>query len=177
MINLPGTYYFKRESQGMTEKKFVSESDKAHEEWYKRSRDIKMDQLVPFLNELLDGYSHDQNTIVHAMCAGCLATISAMNGHPEGDIGKHQAHKLLGLFVRKWAQVEGPAKLWSWAGLLHPSNESHLMVIPKDIANWLKDQAGKLLKSGQYKDEDQRAHLIKIIDGIFPWGFRADGTK
>ena len=114
-------------------KKFIKESDNAQEEWYQEARSVKLDQLTPFVTKLLDGYSHDADTITHAMVAGVLATISAMNSHKEGDIGPSQAHKLLGLFVRKWANIEGPAKLFSWAGLLHPGNEPQLMVMSPDV--------------------------------------------
>lgn len=157
-------------------KKFIKEADNVQEDWYKEAKVCKMEELTPFVTKLLDDYSHDADTIVHAMVAGCLATISAMNAHKEGDIGQSQAHKLLGLFVRKWAQIEGPAKLWSWAGLLHPGNEPQLMVVQPDVIDWLKNQAAALLKAGKYSDEAHRQHLIKITEGQFPWGFRGNGS-
>lgn len=153
------------------EKKFITEAVVEAEGWDNQAREVKLETLIPFLNHLLNGYSHDQNTIVHAMVAGCLATISAMNAHPEGDIGESQAHKLLSLFIRKWTRTEGPLKLMSWAGLLHPGNEKAMMVIPKEVAALLVRSAEQTLAAGNI-DAEHKEHLEKIVAGQWPWGFR-----
>jgi hypothetical protein len=156
----------------MSEKKFITEADGVQNEWYEQARGQTLETLPGFLAHLLDGYSHDQSTIVHAMVAGCMATISAMNAHPEGDIGSSQTSQLLGLFIRKWAKIEGPAKIMSWAALLSPAYEEQVMTVPKDIAGWIKGLAQQALDTGKYQGDQHRAHLEKIVAGQMPWGFK-----
>lgn len=155
------------------EKKFITEADNVQDEWYVQAREQKMDTLPTFLNHMLNDYSHDAKTIVHAVTAGSLATIAAMNSHPEGDLGPTQTSGLLGLFIRKWARIEGPAKIMSWAGLLDPRNEPHVMVVPKDVVAFLSDMATKGLALGKFNDAEHKEHLEKLAKGEMPWGFRA----
>jgi hypothetical protein len=156
----------------MSEKKFIKESDGAQNEWYEVARKQTLETLPGFLNHVLNDYSHDQQTVIHAMVAGCMGTISAMNAHPEGDISPAQAQNLLGLFIRKWAKIEGPAKIMSWAGFLHPGNESQVVEVPRGIAEWLSQTAQKAIADGKYQDEAHKAHLEKIAAGEMPWGYR-----
>ena len=157
----------------MAEKIFITEADGVQNEWYEKTRSQTLETLPGFLNHVLDDYSHDHQTIIHAMTAGCMATISAMNTHPEGDISASQTSALLGLFIRKWARIEGPAKIMSWAGLLNPANESVAMGIPKDVVAWLSGQATKALEQNKYEGEGQKVHLEKIAKGEMPWGLKS----
>jgi hypothetical protein len=154
-----------------TEKKFIVESDPEVSAWMEDARKVKIEDLQSFVSYMLDGYSHDQNTIVHAMVAGAMAAISAMNSHAEGGIGEAQAHKLLGLFIRKWARIDGPAKMISWAGLLNPENKSAIFEIPTDVADLLIKSAKNVLKLGSISSDEQKKHLEQIAAGNFPWGF------
>jgi len=153
----------------MTEKKYITEKDGVQNEWYDSARTQTLETLPAFLDHILNDYSHDQQTIVHAITAGSMGTISAMNNHPEGDLGQSQTSALLGMFIRKWARIEGPAKIMSWAGLLHPANEEQVMTVPKEVVGWLKDLADKALAEGKYQDENHRAHLAKLASGEMPW--------
>jgi len=89
----------------------------------------------------MDPYSHDEITLAHAATAGCLASISAINAHPEGGLTPTQNQLILGFFIRRWARIEGPAKIMSWAGLLNPANEAQMTGVPKDVADWLQKLA------------------------------------
>lgn len=157
----------------MTEKKFITEADGIHHEWYEKARSQTLETLPSFLRNILDDYSHDQSTVVHGMVAGALAAISAMNAHPEGEINPNQASQLLGLFIRKWAKIDGPTKIMSWATLLSPSYEDQVMTVPTDIAEWLKKLAAQALQDKKYQSEAAREHLEKVAQGQMPWGFKA----
>lgn len=157
----------------MTEKKFITEADGVHKEWYELARKQRLDTVGPFLASLMDDYSHDQQTVVHALTAGAMAAICAMNAHAEGDIGQQQAHAILGEFIRRWAKIEGPAKIMSFAGLLHPQNQEQIFSLPAPVVTYLKTIAAKGVAEGKYQDEVHKAHLEKIAAGEFPWGFKA----
>lgn len=152
------------------EKKFITIQDREEESWYKQARTQTLDTLPIFINHLLNDYSHDQQTIVEAIVAGTMATISAMNAHPEGGLVQSQTQALLGIFIRRWARIEGPAKIMSWAGLLDPRNEAQVMGVPKSVADWLRDLAVKALEKVQ--DETHRDHLKILVEGKMPWGLK-----
>lgn len=149
--------------------------------------------IAPFIEKLMTQYSHDMNTVVHAMNAGALACISVMNAYPEGGITGTQAHKLLGFFVRKYAKMQGPITVLQWLGLLNLSNFESFGVIPKNAWAEVRQHAVELLaQDDQAKEKDvskmtpqekythqqgflgkeQRDHLISIRDGNVPWGLR-----
>ncbi|NDF51751.1 MAG: hypothetical protein EB116_17020, partial [Betaproteobacteria bacterium] len=133
----------------MSEKRFITEADGVHNEWYEGARNQTLETLGAFVHHLVDDFSHDQSTVVHALVAGGLATITAMNAHPEADISPSQSSQLLGLFIRKWARIEGPAKIMSWAALLTPSYRDQVMTVPKDVVEWLKVVAKQALVDGR----------------------------
>jgi hypothetical protein len=157
------------------EKKFITEADMVHDEWYESARTQTLATLPVFLSHLLDDYSHDGKTIIHAITAGSMATISAMNSHPEGDMSPSQNSQLLGMFIRKWSRIEGPAKIMSWAGLLNSDNKSQIMGVPQEIVKWLSTLALRAIEEKKFKNESQKEHLQKISQGEMPWGYSALG--
>jgi hypothetical protein len=154
-------------------KQLVKANDGLQEQWYEQARQQTLETMPEFIRYLLDEYSHDAQTIVHAMVAGCLATLSAMNAHPEGDLGPSQSSQLLGLFIRKWARLDGPAKIMSWAALLDPEYEDQCMRVPEEVSLYLRSLARQVLDSKTYKNESHRIHLERIEQGEMPWGFKS----
>jgi hypothetical protein len=154
------------------EKKFIKEADGVHEKWYEEARGQTLDTLPVFLKGLMDEYSHDEVTLTHAVTAGAMATISAMDAHPEGGLTPSQNQLVFGLFLRKWARIEGPAKVMSWAGLLNPKNEDQMVGVPKDVAHWISGLAKQALDNAKFQGQEQKDHLEKLAKGEMPWGFR-----
>ncbi len=55
--------------------------------WFDESKKVStMDELINFIDKLNNDYIHDYGTIVHAMTAGCIATINMMNRQEQGGI-------------------------------------------------------------------------------------------
>lgn len=176
------------------EPKFLTESMGEHELWYKEAHAIRTpDELLPFITKLMTCYSHDMTTVCHAITAGALAAVSVMNSFPEGGLTPSQAQKLLGLFIRKYAKMQGPITIVQWMGLLNSSNKDSFGVIPKNVWTEVRLQAAELLladeknrkleTSGlsehQKKEHasallsaEQVLHLKSIKDGVVPWGLR-----
>jgi hypothetical protein len=57
----------------------ITENMKVHDEWYKEANKIQYKDLLKFINKLLNDYQHDYGTICHALTAGAIAAISAMD--------------------------------------------------------------------------------------------------
>lgn len=160
-------------------KRWISEKDGVQEDWYKKAADMKIDQLDQFVNDLMTKYSHDQMTVCHAMVAGALATIASMNSMPEGQVGAEQAKTILGLFIRKWARIDGPVKLVSWYGLLHPGNEYGFNTIPDFVWKDVVGQAKEMLVADDIASVDlkTREHLEMVASGKPPFGMRVQGES
>jgi hypothetical protein len=154
-------------------RKFITEEMGIHNEWYDEAKGVTLDSLSAFISKLTNDYSHDLNTFPHALVAGMLATAAAINAGPEGGISQAQAHKVLGLFIRKWSKMEGPLKLTSWYGLLHPANEPQFTTVPDEVAKALVEQAKGLLAGDLTGTEPNVVeHLKKIAAGEIPFGYK-----
>ena len=159
------------------EKKYITEEMNEHEQWYKDAHDMTAEALPGFIQNVSENYSHDVVTICHAMAAAALAAMATVNKSTEGDIGKGQQLKVLSLFLRKWADIEGPAKVISWYGLLNPESENQFKVIPKQVYEMLKKQAQYYLRELEKEKTPNlqlKSHLEKICEGDMPWGFRVE---
>lgn len=176
------------------EKKFLTEQMGEHEHWYARAAEIRdKHDLTSFIDELMTHYSHDMETVVHAMAAGTLACVSLMNSYPEGEITTAQKHKLMGQFIRRFANMQGPITLIQWLGLLNASNGDMFNTIPTGV--WLEvrrtaaellsedsrareadssalTQQEKLAREQTLLAEEQVQHLKSIQAGHVPWGLK-----
>lgn len=160
------------------ERKFITEDMGEQNEWYKEAKDMTLDKLPAFIDKLTNYYSHDMNTLPHAITAGMLGAAAAINAGPEGGLTPAQGHKVMGLFIRKWSKMEGPLKLASWYGMLHPANEPQFTSIPGEVFDMLVNQAKGLLES-DLKDTDPEVieHLKSIADGKAPFGYKVVHAK
>ena len=83
------------------EKQKIDESMNLQEQWYKDANAQTLETLPAFLNHLLNDYEHDYGTIVHAITAGAIATVWAMNRTENGGISGFQAGYLMWGFIRQ----------------------------------------------------------------------------
>lgn len=72
-------------------KQIITEEMKIHDEWYKQADKMTMMELPEFLRHLTQDYQHDYGTICHALSAGAIATIHAIDNSPCGGITGFQA--------------------------------------------------------------------------------------
>lgn len=154
-------------------KKFIDASSGEEEVWYKEALSQTLETIPSFLNKLCSDYSHDSVTFSHALVAGALGAIAAMNKTPEGDISADQKQRVLGLFTRKWAMIEGPFQITRWFGLLHSKSESQFRHIPKAVADQVSKKALEFLQAPDASSlsSEQTEHLKKIAEGQMPWGY------
>lgn len=158
----------------MTDKKrFISESDGVHEEWYLQAKKITKDDLLPFIERLMTDYSHDMNTVCHAMVAIALGALAAANRYPEGQISTAQAQTVMTLFIRKWLSLTGPARLQLWESAILKSNQDQFLGIPENVRKYLQEVSQEYLKKDLTGvDAEQVEYMKEIAAGAAPYGLK-----
>lgn len=99
----------------------ITEEMNLQKDWYNESNNVTLDKLPMFLNKLLS-YNHDYGTIVHALVAGALGTIRAMDKTEQGGITGFQASCLMWEFIRNWNHNDNKTgmKLLDYDKMLYP---------------------------------------------------------
>lgn len=154
----------------------ITEDMGIHEEWYKKSKNISIDEIESFAKSLLNDYRHDYGTIVHAFTAAAIGIIRAMDSSsPQGGITGFQAGCIMWEFIRRWMRKEDIAmRLIMYDEMLYPQYEHRFSKkIPGNIWGWLQEEAKKKLSEAEGNDWHPRviAHLESIVNGIIPFGY------
>ena len=156
----------------------ITEEMKVHEEWYKEAHadGMSLAKLPAFLKKLTEDYNHDYGTICHALTAGAIATMWAMNRTKQGGITGFQSGCIMWEFMKQWNHIEAPARLVEYKNMLYPQYEDKFQkVISQSTWNFLKTEAQKNLdeKSGS---DNCRRHWQSIVDGVIPFGYSIKET-
>ena len=129
----------------------ITEEMKVHEEWYVQAHDITLDDLPKFIEHLMNDYDHDYGTICHALTAGSIATMYAMNKHEQGGITGFQAGCIMWMFIRKWLYSENKTglRMLNYDDILYPQYKHKFdKTISPDIWNSIqKEAAAKIQES------------------------------
>jgi len=151
----------------------ITEEMGVQKEWYKQAREMTMDKLPDFLKHLTEDYEHDYGTIVHAMTAGAIATLWAMNKTEQGEITDFQAGLVMWGFMRQWMFCEGPLQLIPYNNMFYPQYKKEFeKIISKEFWKDLQEKVKmKLVLEGQNVHPAVRKHWESIVKGIVPFGF------
>lgn len=112
--------------------KSITEESKEHEHWYEEAKKMTLSQLPVFIDHLINDYNHDYGTIVHAMAAGAIASMHAMDNSSQGGIIGFQASFVMWQFIKIWMSIESPLRLLNFGDLLYPQCEYKFKTISKD---------------------------------------------
>jgi len=143
------------------EKQQITEEMNLQEQWYKDAREQFIDELPGFINHLLNDYNHDYGTICHALSAGAIATITAMNKSPQGGITGFQAGAIMWEFIRHWnyAGNKTGLSILDYDNFLYPQYEyRYQKTIRPDIWKAIQEQARIALEKA---DGDYTEYLAK----------------
>lgn len=156
----------------MSKRQHITEEQGIHKEWYVTARTMKPEGLDDFIHHLMDDYSHDYGTICHALTAGGIATMWAMNSGKQGGITGFQAGAVMWEFIRNWMSIEGNMKLVQYNDMLYPQYENKFAkTITTECFHALQDKAReKLVESGMMHNRVQ-LHMQSIVDGVVPFGY------
>jgi len=152
-------------------RKIITEEMNIQNEWYAEAEKMEYKNLFKFINKLVKKYKHDYGTICHAMTAGAVATIYAMNKTEQGGITGFQAGCIMWQFIRKFMNKKGFFRLIQYDDMLYPQyEESFGKTISKEVFAYLQEKAKELYNKESAADE-VKEHWKKIIEGIVPFGY------
>ena len=158
------------------EKQKITEEMGVHKGWYDEAKKETLQTLPFFLSHLMEDYEHDYGTICHAITAGGIATMSAMNNSEHGGITGFQAGCIMWEFIRHWNHEGNKTglKIIDFDNMLYPQyNDRFSQVLSKDVWVNIQKQA-KLLLDTREKDqvhENVRLHWEHIVSGKVPFGY------
>ena len=103
----------------------ITEEMKIHEEWYKQSNDVTVEALPDFIKHLTEDYQHNYGSICHAIVAGALATIHAIDKSPMGGITGFQAGCIMWELIRRLSYQGNKCglRILDYDNLLYPQHE------------------------------------------------------
>ena len=134
----------------------ITEEMKVHEEWYKEAEKMTLDALPEFVNRLMNEYGHDYGTICHALTAGAIATLHAMDDHPQGGISGFQGGCIMWEFIRNWMYSNNKTglKLIDYDNFLYPQDQEKFeKLISADTWAAIKKEAQKNIDEANKKHE------------------------
>lgn len=154
----------------------ITEEVKLQDGWYAEAKQVTMDNLTQFINHLLKDYEHNYGTICHALAAGALAAIHAMDNSPQGGITGFQAGAIMWEFIRHWNYESNKTslKIVDYDNLLYPQY-AHKFDGSIDPSVWesVKMQAYENLhKANDYTHPNVLKHWQNIVDGKVPFGLK-----
>jgi len=158
-------------------RKLINEEDGIQDEWYKEAMKQSLQMLPEFLRHLSEDYQHDYGTICHALVAGAIATVHALNETDQGGITGFQTGAIMWEFIQHWMHKEGPMRLLEYGDMLYPQYVDKFdRVLTQNTFKWLQEEANKKLSGGdEFCHElspDVRSHMEDIVAGKIPFGYR-----
>ena len=156
----------------MPEGKPITEEMNVHEEWYKQVDKIKTaEDLMAFVNHVLNDYNHDYGTACHA-AAACALAGAWLGSRAEGITG-FQASFVMWLFIRHWQKENNKCglKLVDYDDMLYPQyGYKYEKVISEGVWESLQKEAKQNLETENACPEVV-AHWKSIVDGNVPFGY------
>lgn len=132
-------------------KQVITEEMKIQDEWYKQADKMTMDKLPEFLKHLTEDYQHDYGTICHAISAGALATVHAMNNLPCGGITGFQAGFVMWGIIREmnYRNNKCGLRIQDMDKLLYPQYEEQFHCISNETWQSVRKEAVILLEGNE----------------------------
>jgi len=150
----------------------INEEMKIQDEWYATAKNIKYKDLFKFINRLMKKYNHDYGTICHALAAGAVATVNAMNRTEQGGITGFQASGVMWEFLEHFMGIKPPVKIVQYKNMLYPNYEKQFeKIIIKETFEYLQKEAEKLLIENESAHIEVKKHWQSIINGVVPFGY------
>ena len=150
----------------------ITEKMGIHKQWYEQAKLLKTPkELKEFMERLINDYSHDYGTIVHAICASMLGAYYVIENSPQGGITGFQAGCIGWKMVEKFMGINFPARIISFENMLYPQYEDKFTTISLEIWKILQEKAKEKLEKEKLS-EKMKAHLESIVKGEVPFGWK-----
>jgi len=162
----------------MEKKIQISEKDHPEKEWFEEASKIRNEkEFMEFSKKIMDSYSHDYGTCVHAVSA--LALAGAWLGCNNLGITGFQAGCVMWDFIRNWNNKynECGLKLIDYDLMLYPQYQYRFeKTISKETWEKLQEMALKnVSEKHKFTHPDVLKHWESIVDGIVPFGYKVEG--
>lgn len=156
----------------------ITEEMEIHKLWFDQAKHQTRETLMGFINDLLEGYGHDYGTICHAISAGALATMYAMNASDEGGITGNQADFIMWGIITHWlARTNCAMRLLEFDDMLYPQYAYKFNSITKSIWEDLQKKARECLAASPAASPAVIAHWQSMVDGVPPFGYSLEEGK
>jgi hypothetical protein len=158
-------------------KEIITEEMGVHKDWYKQAKEMRPEDLPNFINRLLDDYEHDYGTICHALTAGAIATLYAMNNYEQGGITGFQAGCIMWEFIKNWNYTDNKTslKITDFDKMLYPQYaNSFEKTLSSTTWEALRKEAEVLLEENKDASPIVIQHWKSIIDGNIPFGYKLE---
>lgn len=153
----------------------ITEEMGVHKQWYEEARNMTPENLNTFITKLVKDYNHDYGTICHAMAAGAIATMYAMDKTPQGGITGFQASCIMWEFIKQWMYKNNKCgmKLLNYDNMLFPQYHDNFdKTISKQTWESLQKQAKMNLDdTDENVHVSVKAHWEDIVAGVVPFGY------
>ena len=161
----------------MSEKIVLNEESKEFKkikkEWNRQAREIKnQEELVQFIDHILNDYKHDYGTTVRAISAMILATASM--GADLMGITIFQDGIIMWDFILNWMYTDNKTglKIVDYDNMLYPQYEDRFQkTISKDVWKDLRKEAKHKIKNEGCACERVVRHWQSIVEGVVPFGY------
>lgn len=147
----------------------ITEEMKVHEKWYEDAKNVTVESLPDFIKRLTEDYQHDYGTICHAIAAGAMAAIHAIDSSPQGGMTGFQAGCVMWQIVTKMNYNSNKCglRIIDYDNYLYPQHlddgrkisESTWTELQKEAKNSLLDLQNKQKKY----DEETYPAFVKAL--------------
>lgn len=155
----------------------VTEDDHPEKEWFAQARKQTLATLPEFIRHLMNDYSHDYGTVVHAVAASAIAAAWAANDEPRGGLTGFQAGFVMWNFIRYWMMEDNKTglRLVDYDKMLYPQYADRFEPTMSS-ATWekIQEEAARLLKEEPDAHPDVIAHWRSIVAGHVPFGYSVE---
>jgi len=145
-------------------KQTIAEEMNIQDEWYAEANEMTLDKLEDFLNHIMNDYNHDYGTICHAITAGGLATMHALDRSDAGGITGFQAGAIMWQFIRKWNYSSNKTglRIVDYDDFLYPQyNYKFNKTLSPDTWGAIKCEAAAKIKEADVEHEKFLQNLAK----------------
>lgn len=153
----------------------ISEQDKVHLEWYKRSsKSMTEEEMKKFNDELFNDHHHDYGTICHAVAASTLTHLNNLL-YKESMTGL-QSSFVMWEIIQRMFNIEVGAMLIKFDDMLYPQYEYKFNsnTIDNNTFKLLQEKAQERMDESGLMTSRVRHHMQSIVDGKIPFGYELE---
>src|SRR5690348_5848473 len=126
----------------------ITEDMGVHKSWEEEAEKQTLETLPEFLRHLTEDYGHDYGTICHAIVAGMMGTLNAIDNSKSGGITGFQANCICKILITKLMRIKRAYQIIEFDNILFPQYKSHFdKTLRASLWKELQEKARECLNS------------------------------